>query len=59
MSLPYLNDFRYVEYGDWQIKLKQVANYHEIKLQEASKIVQFLTMKFCPQVKETIVATPN
>lgn len=51
LSAPYLNDFRYIEYADWRKQLKQTANYHEVKLEESSKIVQFLAMKFCPQVK--------
>lgn len=51
LSAPYLNDFRYIEYTDWRKQLKQTTNYHEVKLEESSKIVQFLAMKFCPQVK--------
>lgn len=51
LSAPYLNDFRYVEYADWRQQLKNTTNYHEVKLEESSKLVQFLAMKFCPQVK--------
>lgn len=32
---------------------------NEIKLETASELTKFLVMRFCPQIKETIVALPS
>ena len=58
MDHSYYQDKSYVEYEDWEKKIKGSVWYQEVKIEDSSVMTKLLAKRFCPEAKEILNALP-